>query len=310
VSDLRTGKLLRTLYVVPNDGSRISGTAIARTGDIWITINRGPTMLGHVAGGDPQPRTCASTVIDISPATGASHVMLRGGNDELITDAQPSPTDDRVAYLHAGCATSYFDNSLQIQDRSSGRVITIGAQLPRCVALFQPRWTADGHLLALGYGASSTPDFRGAQGTCSVPEPSRLVVVSAQHGSAGIDGATAPIDPRCQVNAIAITRSGPAAIEQCSGGTFPGPSYIAGATHLIRYSPTLAILARSALGQCQDGASIAGQPSTDQVIISTYQYCPGGTAPPLTKVFNAPGNQPHQLLALPGGYTSIDDISY
>jgi hypothetical protein len=311
LSDAATGKLLRTLYVVHGFG--VSGTAVARTGDIWITLDRGPAPRSDVAGGDPQPYSCASKVIDISPDTGATHVVMRGGNDELITEAQPSPTDDRVAYLHSGCATSYFNNSLQIRDRDSGHVISIGEQLPRCHVLEQPRWSADGRRIALIYGPASTTDFRGGQGTCSQPRSSRLVVVSAARGSAQIAGNVASLERLCSVNAIAITRHGLAAVEQCTKGTggIPQGVYIDGPTRLIRYSPTLRILARSALGQCEDGASMAGRSSSDEVVISTYQYC-GGTnnTPPVTKVVVVPGNQPRPLLALPGGQLSIDDISY
>jgi hypothetical protein len=309
VSDTSTGKLRRTLYV--SRGGSVSGTAITPTGDVWITINRGPTMLGHVMGGNPQPRSCASTVIEVSPKTGATHVVLRGGNDELIADAQPSPAGDRVAYLHSGCATSYFDNSVQIRDRRSGRVITIGARLPRCHLLFQPRWTADGRHLAVLYGPASTSDFRGAPGTCSQPRASHLVVLSAQQGSSGVAGNIAPVDERCSVNAIAITRRGFAAVEQCSNGRYPEPVFIDGATRLLRYSPTLRILARSALGQCEDGASMAGQRSTDEVVISTYQYCGGySNIQPVTKVVVASDDRTHQLVAVPGGQLSFDDISY
>jgi hypothetical protein len=309
--DASTGKLRRTLFVVRDFW--VSGTAITRTGDVWITLNRGPASMSDVAGGDPQPHSCASTVIAISPDTGTSHVVIRGGDDELITDAQPSPTDDRVAYLHSGCASSYFNNVLEIRNRNSGRVITIGGQLPRCHFLDQPRWSADGHRVALVYGPASTTNFRGAEGTCSEPRASQLVVVSAQHGSAGVEGNAAPIEGPCSVNAIAITLHGLAAVEQCTGDTagMPHGLHINGPTRLIRYSPMLRILARSALGQCQDGASMAGQRSSDEVVISTYQYCAGGSnIQPVTKVVVAPGNQPRQLLALPGGQLSIAYISY
>ena len=166
--------------------------------------------------------------------------------------------------------------------------------------------------MAVLYGPASTSDFRGANGTCSEPRASKLAVVSAQHGSAGIVGNVAPIEPQCSVNAIAVTRHGWAAVEQCDDRSrLPYNSlYIAGPTRLVRYSPSLNIVARAALGRCQDGASMAGQPASDEVVISTYLYCGGQNhSQPVTWVFVATGNQPQQLLVLPGPQLSIGFMS-
>jgi hypothetical protein len=307
ISDARTGKVLRTLLTEPaSSGTQVSGTAIAPTGDVWITLNRGPSMGGHVAGGDPHPHSCMSTLVRINPRTLKQSSESLGNNNELVSDMQPSPTGDRIAYLHAGCATSYFDNSLRIKDLTSGRVVSIGAGLPRCHVLANPRWTLDGRNLAFLYGAAIGPTYTGALGTCSEWGPSHLVVASAQRSQRGADGSTAPADPGCEVNALAVTSDGYAGVEHC-GSSF----YISGPARLIRYDRALKPASRSPLGQCENGASIAGNRSSAAVIISTYQFCGGNNVPePTTKVFADSGPGPRQLASIPGGYTAVDHIAY
>jgi hypothetical protein len=307
ISDARTGKALRTLLTVPvGDGARVSGTAIAPTGDVWITLNRGPSMRGHVNGGNPQPHSCTSTLVQINPHTREKRTEPLGNDDVLISDVQPSPTGDRIAYLQSGCASSYFDNSLRVKELTTGRVVSIGAGLPRCHVIGDPRWTLDGRSIAFLYGEAIGPTYTGALGTCSQWEPSHLVVTSAQRSQRGADGATSPADPGCEVNALAVTSEGYAGVEHCGSELF-----ISGPTNLIRYDHALKAVSRSPLGQCENGASIAGNRSSAAVVISTYQFCGGNSVPePTTKVFVDSGPGPRQLASIPGGYTAVDHIAY
>ncbi len=306
VYDALTGRVLRTLFSAPAGASNISGTAIGPSGDVWITVNTGPRLIGHIDGGGPIAHTCTSTVYRVDPRTGTRTTVLRGTDDELITDAQPSPTGDRIAYLHSGCATSYFNNSLVVKDLASGHVVEIGAGLPRCHLLYGPRWTADGDHLAVVYGKAGTTNYSGPQGTCSESGPNALVVVSARLSSPGIAGATAATTPGCAVSAATVTKSGFAAVEHCGA-----PLFIGGPVRLVRYDAALHVTATTALGQCENGSSIGGDTRTDTVIVSTYQFCPSDTRlDPVTKVFVDTVSKPRQLLALPGGYTAVDRIAF
>jgi hypothetical protein len=305
ISDARTGRLLQTLLTLPaNRVSTVSGTAIAPNGDVWITVNRGPKYLGHVDGGNPQPHTCASTVLAVDPRTKHVRTVMRGGDDELIDDVQPSPVDGRVAYLHSGCVASYFESSLEIKDLASGAVVNIGDALPRCHKLWNPRWTADGRNVVVVYGKASTPNYAGGPGTCSELLAAQVTVVSADRPQDGMEGVTSPNATGCEVNAVAATKDGYAGVEHC------GAQFISGPTALVRYDRDLHVVSRSPLGECENGASIGGDGRTDRVIVSTYQFCGASLSQAATKVFVASGADVRHLLSLPGGYTAIDTLAF
>jgi hypothetical protein len=307
VSDARTGALLKTIAEIPSaGGTNVTGTAITRDGHVWVTLNRGPSMTGHIAGGGPIARTCSSEVRDYDPKNGTYTTVLRGGDNELISDVQPNPTDDRVAYTHSGCATYYFDASVQVKNLRTGDVVTIGAGLPRCHFIQNPRWTQNGTGLVFSYAKASTPHYDGPNGTCSDLKAGAIVVVSAQRSQPGVDGSTTPADPGCSINAATVTDDGYAALEQC--GT---SSFIIGPVRLLRYDGDLRPLSRVSLGRCQNGASIAGTTKSSDVVISMYQFC-GANAlpPPATNVFVAGNAGVRKILAIPGGDTALDHLSY
>ena len=307
MSDVRTGAVIETLLTVPSSGTEVSGTAIAPDGEVWVTLNTGPECTSDVLGCGPKPDSCSSRVIAINTRTDIEHTVLTGGNNELISDVQPSPVGHRIAYLYGGCATSYFNNSIRIRDLDDGHVVNIGEGLPRCHSLFQPRWIANGTAVAVVYGkATTTSTTQVAQESCSEPAPSTLVVVSAQVSQPGVQGTAAPLDAGCEINAVAVTRDGYAGIEQCGANI-----YLSGPVRVVRYNHDLRPIVRQALGHCDDGASLAGNTTTDTLIASTYQFCnPPGTQPPATKVFLDRGNRPQQLVALAGGYTQDDQLSF
>jgi len=313
VSDARTAQVVKTLMSVPT-GFDVTGTAIAADGDIWVTLDKGPKMLGHVANGNPQPHTCASTVIDLDPRTGKSTTVLRGGDDELLTDAQPSPTGDRVAYLHSGCATFAFGSALQIRNLTTGAVVSIGAGLGRCHFMADPRWTPDGRNLALRYDKSPGPPDPGDGGLCGQSAPGELVVVSAEQSQPGLDGPSAAAATRCAIDAVAVTSTGYAAVEHCglAHSNFPEQLFLDGAVSLVRYDADLHVVSRTPLGTCEDGSSIAGDRASPTVVVSTYQFCPGGPGTqPYVKVFVDTGHGPVRRIAnLPADSMIVDSMSF
>jgi hypothetical protein len=305
VSNVRTGAVLKTIAdISTTDGTSVTGTAITAHGHVWVTLNRGPTMVGRIAGGDPKPHTCASEVRDYDPKNGRYTTVLRGGDDELLSDVQPSPTDDRVAYLHSGCATYYFDNAVQVMDLTTGHVEDVSpSDLPRCHLIDDPRWSKDGSAVAYVYGYATTENYTGPNGTCSEVGPA---IVQVDAVAPGGDSARSKL-AACSTSALAVSGDGYTAIERCG----PAPSFVSGYVHLVRYDSRLRAISAVALGRCENGASIAGTPKSSDVVISMYQFC-GGNAlpPPATNVFVASNAGVRKILAVPGGETALDHLSY
>jgi len=314
LSDARTDKVLKTLLSIPNDGSTVTGTAIAANGDVWVTVDKGPSMLGHTDGGNPQPHTCASRVLDIDPRTGTSRTVLSGGDDELISDAQPSPTGDRVAYLHSGCATSFFGSALFVRDLTTGAIVSIGADLPNCHYIFSPRWTLDGRSLVVVYDKAVGTPYAGPEGTCNQAAAGVLAVVSAEHSQPGFEATEVGPQPVCAIDSVAVTSDGFAAVEHCSvpHSLYPEQLFIDGPVQLVRYDAKLRVVSRAPLGACEDGSSIGANLKSPTVVVSTYQYCGGGSnGPPTTKVFVQTGTGPaRQIAALPLDSLAVNYVSF
>jgi hypothetical protein len=215
----------------------------------------------------------------VDPRTGASHTVFAGGDDELLTDVQPSPDGHRVAYLHGGCAARTVE-TLEVRQLDSGQVTDLYVSSTPCNSLFEPRWTADGRDLAFGQ-ADPSPD-------CNTPAAAKLAVVSAE----SVPPPTPPVSvasaPNCSVAAVTTTADGFASVEQCRAQTsqFPEPIFIDGPVQIVRYNRDLEPISRVSLGQCDDGASIAGTPRSSAVIVSNYQFCAAtGAQVPATKLF-------------------------
>jgi hypothetical protein len=313
VSDARTGQPLRRLHTLPWDGMNVAGTAIDRGGQIWVTLNRGPTCTSDVAGCGPEPHTCASRVIEIEPTTGRTRAVLSGGDDELISDAQPSPDDRRLAYLHSDCARSYFTDALVVRPLDGGRTVIIGSGLAPCHDLADPRWTADGTHLSVVYGATgpeSGPAVSGeGYGICSASAPPGLVLVDAARPQAGMVGPTVAADPNCPMASAAPTATGFAAVESCGSGVVGAPDQ---RLLLVTFGPGLARRSASPLGTCGDGTELAVDASGHHLLIASYQYCPGGSAVPVTRLLTATaiGPAPTLVATAPGGFEQFASPSW
>ena len=292
---------------MPSDGTRVSGTAIGPDGDIWITVNRGPKLLGHTFNGNPQPHTCASTVMTVDPRTGASHTVFTGGDDELLTDAQPSPDGHRVAYLHGGCAAARTVESLEVRQLDSGQVtdLHVSSTSTPCNFLFDPRWTADGRDLAVGL-ADPGQD-------CNTPAAAKLAVVSAESVPPTTPVVSVAAAPNCSLAAVTTTADGFASVEQCRvpNSQFPEPIFIDGPVQLVRYDRDLKPISRVSLGQCDDGASIAGTPRSSAVIVSNYQFCAAtGASAPANKLFADDAAGLRLITTVYLGETAFDQLAF
>lgn len=304
------GSVLNVLHSLPWDLMNVSGTALGPDNTIWVTLNRGPTYTSNVAGGAPAPHSCASEVVTVDPHDRTTAVVLQGSDDELISDATPSPNGKLLAYLQSGCATEYFDSWLTVKDLSNGESWEIGAGLPRCHVLASPVWSSDSEHLVVTYGQASTPSYTGPEGTCSTPDPSVMTVIPVTSGASDLPSVRvngAP-DPGCEISAAVPTTTGYTAIEHCGGNLF-----ISGPMQLLRYSGSGQKLSNIYLGKCEDGADLATDRGGRDVIVSAYLFCnPPGTQPPLTKVwvFAYDSGAPRQILSLEGGTLLVTNVSW
>jgi hypothetical protein len=282
ISDAHTGNVVSVLHQLPWDGMEPTGLNIDSAGELWITLSTGPRCSSDINGCGPLPGTCRSEILVANPATGAVRTVLQGGDNELISDAVPSSDGRRVAFLHSGCADFFFTNDLVVRDVSTGQQTVIGGDLPPCHVLAQPHWSTDSSRLAVVYGPASTAPSPGAgYGSCSAPLPSSLVLVSASASQPTITGRTAPADPGCDTQTGVPTANGYVAIEHCGSA----PSFIDGTVEMVSYNDNFKAVARTPLGPCEDGASLAVDRTGQDVLVSTYQYCnPPGTTQPRTVV--------------------------
>ena len=311
VSSARTGVILERLLSVPST-SYVSGTAITRTGDVLVTTDHGPKFINDGQDGDPQPHTCGSTVHQIDPRTGTIRTVLRGTDNELISDVQPSPTGNRIAYIESACVTDFnFPiDSLKVKDLTTGHVSTVGPVDSRCHSFSNPRWTSDGSNLVFVYdkrGGSplTAPQSNGCAQLTVAEGAAQLAVVAV--GRSGLSAPVRPVpaDPGCSVSAVAATSDGYAAVEACGVKDL----YLYGPVRLVRYNETLQPVSRARLGPCQNGVWMAGDLKSNAVVVAVDQDCDanGGR---VTKVLADTGHGPRQLLVLTGGEPAVTNISY
>jgi len=271
-----------------------------------------PKFISDVLGGDPQPHTCGSTVHQIDPRTGTISTVLRGTDNELISDVQPSPTGNRIAYIESACVTDFnFPiDSLQVKDLTTGHVSTVGTADSRCHSFSNPRWTSDGAKLVFIYDKRSgspltAPQSDGCAQLTVAEGAAQLAVVAVGRSGFSAPVRPVPADPGCSVSAVAATNDGYAAVEACGVRDL----YLFGPVRLVRYNQALQPVSRERLGPCQNGAWMAGDLKSNAVVVAVDQDCDtnGGR---VTKVLADAGQGPRQVLVLTGGEPAVTNISY
>lgn len=308
LGDVRTGAVVRRLLPASaSSGMQVSGLALDRAGDLWITYSKGPAYGGDVAGGDPRPDTCANEIDEVHAGTGRVTVFLRTGDNVLISGARPSPDGTRLVYTEAACA-AYFDAHLRVTDLGSGRGWTIGQSVPRCHLLTSPAWSANGRDLLVGYDPPGQAGDSGPQGTCPAWSAGQLVRLDALTGQPGLTGTTVRADPGCQITSVAAgTGGGMLAIEGC--GT--APDYTDGPARLLVLSASAHPVRRLSLGTCTDGSDLAvSQPGTS-TLISAYLYCnPPGHPGPVTRLWEYHDGTLRLITSIPGDTSGASMMSW
>lgn len=298
LGDVRTGAVVRRLLPASaGSGMQVSGLALDRAGNLWITYGKGPAYGDDAAGGDPRPDTCANEIDEVHAGTGRVTVFLRTGDNILISGARPSPDGTRLVYTESPCA-AYFDAHLRVTDLTSGRSWTIGQSLPRCHLLTSPAWTADGQELLVDYGPPSQTGYTGPPGTCPAWLAGRLVQLDARTGQPGLAGTTVRADPGCQITSVAADiDGGMLAIEGC--GT--APEYLNGPARLLVMAADSHQVRRLSLGDCTDGNELAANQAGTSTLISVYLYCnPPGHPGPVTRLWEYRGGTLRLITTIPG----------
>jgi len=269
LNNVRNGALVRRLLpATTGSGLAVTGLALDRSGNLWITYSKGPAYGGDVAGGDPRPDTCANEIDVVHAGTGRVTVFQRTGDNVLISGATPGPDGQRLVYTESAC-TGYLDSYLRVTDLGTGRSWTIGQQLPDCHLLSGPAWSADARTLLVTYGPSSQAASSGPSGVCSQWWAGRLVQADSGAGQPALAGRTVRADPGCQITSVAGTAGGGVlAIEGC--GT--APEYLDGPARLLVLSGSR-ITTRLAIGDCDDGGQIAVSHGGTSALFSVYTSC-------------------------------------
>lgn len=297
--DSRTGDAVRKLLPGTRDGMTVTGLSLDRSGNLWITYSSGPRLKAPgLAGGEPEPNTCANEIAVLHASTGRVSVFLHTGDNIQISAASISPDGQQLAYLESGCATGYFNSYIRVTEIASGRSWAIGQQVPRCHAITDPVWTSDGRDLVVAYAPPAAAHWHGPQGTCQAPLREELVRVPAAAAQPMLRGSVAQAQAHCQITSAAGLAGGQVlAIEACGG-----PQYLAGPARLLLYDSRLRLARQLPLGRCTDGNELSADRTGSQVLVAAYLFCnPPGTTPPVTRLWDYRDGALRPVTAVPGG---------
>jgi hypothetical protein len=259
-----------------------------------VTYAKPATELGHLAGGGPRPRTCASEVIALR-ARGTPQVSawLRAGDDVPLGQAAPSPDGRLLAYTEAGCSTAPNGQFLRVTDLRTGRSWTIGQRLPGCRPFTTPAWSADGRELVEGYAAANLP-YRNAGGVCTGPQTERLLRLDARVPQPGAPGKIPRPDGNCQVQSAAgLAGGGTLVLEQCGRSQAPSKDFAA----LLPFSADGRPGRQASLGRCTFARQLASGGDGRHVLVSAAVDCVNSVAAATYRLWSYAGGQRHLVTA-------------
>jgi hypothetical protein len=259
-----TGQVLGTISDIPK-GMHLQSAVLAGSGVIWVTSATGPRFRNDTAGADPAPDSCRSSIVDVHPGTGRAAALLTFRSSQLVGDAVPSPSGDRVAYLESGCRSSFADSHLVIRDLHDGGQITIGANATPCHLMSGPSWSSDGKELTFTFSpaAASPSTGHGAPGTCPNWRLGELAIASTRHSSGIGSVRLLAASSGCGYTQSVFDAWGIATVETC-GANGLGPAY------LVQLSPQLTVTSTLRLHPSSDPTSLSVSRDGDFVLVDEY----------------------------------------
>lgn len=300
-----TGRALGTLRHAPR-GMQLESVAMTASGRLWVTTATGPRVRNDTLGGDPAPNSCRSSILEVQP--GRDHVLVvsTSPRSQLINDAVPSPSGDRVAYLESGCRTFFADPHLVIRKRHGGGELTIGSDAASCHGMTAPSWSSDGVQLTFSF-TPSTETHPWPAGACPRSRPSELVVASTRHSSQM--GAVHVLAPPsgCGYVQSAFDAWGIAAVETC-GADQVGPAY------LVQLTSALTVTSKFALQSGSARTSLSVSPGGDFVLVDEYEarpdLGPGGKPGPWDWLYDFDGVALRLIHVYPDAQYGISSASW
>lgn len=290
VNNVRTGAVVRKLLpATASNGMQVTGLALDRAGNLWITYSEGPASLGNSVEPAPKPGTCSNQIDVVHAGTGRVTVFQRTGDNVLISDAQPSPDGTELVYVESSC-TGSTGPYLRVTSLPTGRSWTIGQGLSECHLLYGPAWSTDGRSLLVSYAPASV-HVSGPVVNCPNPRPVRAIQLDPDASQPGLAGTTMlQADHDCTIERV----TGEFATERCG----PGPSDVGGPGRLLVLGTDGHVVKRLTLGKCEDGSSIADAGSS--ALVSVYLYCAPGPPGPENKLWEYRNGSLRLVTSAPG----------
>lgn len=256
-----TGQVEHVLAPITRGRMDVKGLALEGQ-TLYVTYAAQERCTSGVAGCAPAEHSCGAEVDRFDLTTGSRKVVWRVGADVSLANAVPSPDQSRIVAQSAVCGHSYFNEHLVVRDLRSGAEVSLGAQLPRCHSLQDPRWTSNGTQLLVIYAAARPSPAGGVpEGVCSVLGAAGVVTLDPTRENPGLNGVRRAPPPGCGYESLATRAAYVYAVATC------GPARKA---TLQRLDRNLAPRQAWPLGSSSDGSSIAID-TTGDVLVADYQ---------------------------------------
>ena len=259
--DDHSGRHLRDLLHF-DEGAQLQLAGFSRTADgsVVYATARGPSVRGHVNGGDPRPGSCGGTVYLLDARTGRVTSLFTVGKDWTVRAPVMSPDGRSVAYLSQACTATFADR-LVVRDLATGAERHVWAPGTSAARV---RWRGDGRQLVF---TVFYPDQRSPSDV-----PSYVVVPSDADGAQSSSAVRHAPDQGCVVENAVYSRSGIQLVEGC-------PDEVTAPARLVQLrGDGPAVEWRTSTALCPSGMTAAYDPQ-GRLLVTATMRCGGDAAP-------------------------------